>query len=116
METTLLAKHRLLVMRIHGEIDHHAAEKIRRTLERELKRTGAINIALDFGRVTFMDSSGIGVIIGRYKTVQALGGQIILYDVSEQIMRLLEMAGVDNLVIISPNLHEGIKVLNGGTL
>lgn len=112
METMLIAKHRMIVMKIYGEIDHHTAGGIRKELEKEIKRTGAINIALDFGSVTFMDSSGIGVIIGRYKTVRSLGGNIIIYDVSEQVKRLLEMAGINDIVIISDTLQNGIRKMN----
>ncbi|MGN1115713.1 MAG: STAS domain-containing protein, partial [Candidatus Ornithomonoglobus sp.] len=55
MEMTQLAKHRMLVMRLYGELDQRTAGEARAALEREIKRTGAINIAFDFGRVTFMD-------------------------------------------------------------
>ena len=112
MEITLIAKSRMLVMRIYGEIDHHTAGEIRKRIEREIKRTGAVNIAFDFGRVTFMDSSGIGMILGRYKTVQALGGHIIIYDASDQIIRLLEMAGLKNMIILSDTLQHGINEIN----
>ncbi len=108
MEITLIPKHRMVVVRISGEIDHHIAGNVRSLLEKEIKRSGAINIAFDFGRVTFMDSSGIGMILGRYKTVKSLGGNIIIYDVSEQVLRLLKMAGIQNLVIVSDTLQKGI--------
>ncbi|MGN0182380.1 MAG: anti-sigma factor antagonist [Candidatus Ornithomonoglobus sp.] len=114
MEMTQLTKHRMLVMRMYGELDQRTAGEARSALEREIKRTGAINIAFDFGRVTFMDSSGIGMIIGRYKTVSSLGGRIIVYDASDQVIRLLEMAGLDRLVIIAPTLNEGIKLMKRG--
>ena len=113
MEITLIAKKRIVVMRLCGEIDHHSAGVIRNELEREIKRTGAINIALDFGRVAFMDSSGIGMIIGRYKTVKALGGNIIIFDASEQVRRLLKMAGIDKLAVICSTLREGMEIING---
>lgn len=116
METMLIAKHRMIVMKIYGEIDHHTAGGIRKELEKEIKRTGAVNIALDFGNVTFMDSSGIGMIIGRYKTVKSLGGYIILYDVSESVNRLLRMSGVSDLVIISDTLNSGIRKMNGSIM
>lgn len=112
MECTLITKYRMIVLKVYGEIDHHTAGGIRRELEKEIKRTGAINLALDFGNVTFMDSSGIGVIIGRYKTVKSLGGSIIIYDVSEQVLRLLEMAGIKDLVIISDTLQNGIRKMS----
>ncbi|MEE1351432.1 MAG: anti-sigma factor antagonist [Clostridia bacterium] len=112
METSIIAKHRMVLMRVSGEIDHHSADYIRRCLEREIKRTGAVNIALDFSRVSFMDSSGIGMIIGRYKTVSALGGAIIIFDASEQIKRLMEMSGLNSLVIVSDTLQKGISQMN----
>ena len=113
MEMTHIAKHRLIVIRMYGEIDHHTAVEARRLADRELKRTGAVNIAFDFGHVTFMDSAGIGMIIGRYKMVSALGGRLILFDISDQVERLLEMAGVCGLVIISDTLSHGIDEMNG---
>lgn len=112
METTLITKHRMLVVRVSGEIDHHIAGNIRKVIEKEIKRSGAVNVAFDFGQVTFMDSSGIGMILGRYKTVKGLGGNIILYDVSDQVKRLLKMAGVLNLVIVSDTLQQGINEMN----
>ncbi len=112
MEMTLLSKHRLIAVRVYGELDHHAAGDIRSALEREIKRTGAINIAFDFGSVTFMDSSGIGMIIGRYKTVSALGGEIIIYGASEQVSRLIEMAGISHLLILSDTLQQGIDAMS----
>lgn len=112
METTIIAKHRMILMRVSGELDHHTADCIRKTLEREIRRSGAVNIALDFSRVTFMDSSGIGMIIGRYKTAKALGGNVIIFDAGEQIRRILDMAGLTSLVIISDTLQRGISQMN----
>lgn len=113
MEITVIPKKRMIVMRIGGEIDHHSAKVIRNELEREIKRTGAVNIALDFGRVAFMDSAGIGMIIGRYKTVKALGGDIIVFDVPEQMQRLFKMAGLDKLVVMCDSLREGMEIISG---
>ena len=56
-----------------------------------------------------MDSAGIGMLLGRYKTVQALGGQIIIYDMSESVRRLLEMSGLDRMAIMSDTLQHGIN-------
>ena len=113
MEMTLIQKHRMIVMKVSGVIDHHTAGKMRAVLETELKRTGAVNIALDLKDVGFMDSSGVGMIIGRYKTVSALGGSIIIYNASSQIKRLLRMSGMQKIVIICETLREGIDIING---
>ena len=60
-----------------------------------------------------MDSAGIGMIIGRYKTVKALGGSIIVYDIPQQLQRLFKMAGLDKLVIMCSSLREGLEIING---
>lgn len=116
MEISVIPKHRMVLVRVSGEIDHHSAEFIRKSLEREIRKTSAINIAMDFSRVTFMDSSGIGMIIGRYKTVRALGGNLIVFDAGESIKRIFEMAGLSSLIIITDTLQRGISRMqkNGG--
>ena len=111
MEVTYIPKHRLILVRVTGEIDHHSAESIRRVTEKEIRRTSAINIAFDFGSVTFMDSSGIGMIIGRYKTASSLGGSVIVFDANEQVMRLMDMSGLSLLVIISDTMQKGITAM-----
>ncbi len=111
MEITYIPKQRLVLVRVVGEIDHHSAEAIRRVVERELYRTSAVNIAFDFGAVTFMDSSGIGMILGRYKTATALGGSVIVFDVNPQVRRLMDMSGLSKLVIISDTMQKGITAM-----
>lgn len=112
MELMLIGKYRLLVVRIYGELDQEKAEAVREAADRELARTGAKNIAFDFGEVTFMDSSGIGVIMGRYKTVTALGGGVIIYNVSKDVKRLIEMSGINKIVAVTKTLEDGIKEVN----
>lgn len=109
MELMLMGKYRLLIIKIYGELDQHTASKIRESADRELARTGAINVAFDFENVTFMDSSGIGVIMGRYKTVKALGGTVLIYDVSPDVKRLIEMSGIESIVTVAETLNDGIK-------
>ena len=67
-----------------------------------------MNVAFDFGRVSFMDSSGIGLIMGRYKVVHALGGKIVIYGLSENVRRIIEMSGIDKLVTTAKNLEYGL--------
>lgn len=109
MELFVLGKYRMLVVRIYGDLDHCKADSVRKTINRELERRGVINIAFDFSNVTFMDSSGIGVIMGRYKTVSALGGKAIIYGASGSIQRIIEMSGIDKIVTVSDNLENGLK-------
>ena len=100
MQIELNGEQRLITVRPQGELDHHTAATVREVVERELRRTGAIHIAFDFSQVTFMDSSGIGMIMGRYKTVHALGGDIILCGMNREIQRIVKMAGLEKITRI----------------
>ena len=61
-----------LTAQLMGELDHHAAAKVRSEIDDTMDSYGAKNLIFDFGKVTFMDSAGIGVVLGRYKRLQAV--------------------------------------------
>ena len=109
MEIKNIPKHRLVVVSMDGEIDDHMSQSLRIEIDEKILSYGATNVAFDFGRVEFMDSSGIGIIIGRYKKVSALGGQVIIYGMNSNIKRLLEMANLKNIVTITDRLEDVIK-------
>lgn len=109
MELYIAGKYKTLVAKITGELDHHIAAGVRETIDRELQRTGAVNLAFDFSNLSFMDSSGIGVIMGRYKIVTALGGKIFVYGASETVGRIINMSGINELVIMTDELENTIK-------
>lgn len=109
MELYIAGKYKTLVAKISGELDHHVAAGVRETIDRELQRTGAINLAFDFGNLSFMDSSGIGVIMGRYKIVKALGGKVFVSGASETVGRIINMSGINELVIMTDELENTIK-------
>lgn len=73
-----------LTVYLDGEIDHCASEHWRQEIEAELKKRPVSKLVLDFSDVHFMDSSGVGMIIGRYKTVKALGGQVYAQGLNRQ--------------------------------
>lgn len=100
MDIELTSEKKLITVRISGELDHHSASEIRDRVERELRRTGASSVAFDMSEMTFMDSSGIGLIMGRFKTVRTLGGKIVIFGASHETERILRMAGVDKIAEI----------------
>lgn len=100
MTIELSGEDRLLTVRMDGELDHRYAQSIRERVEKEIRRTGALNIAFDFSGVSFMDSSGIGLIMGRFKTVSSLGGKIILYGMNKNIERIMRMSGIEKIAQI----------------
>lgn len=81
-----------------GELDHHSAEAVRKKLNEALKDETIKMLTLDMGGVTFMDSSGIGVILGRYKVIHARGGKLIIENPGSGVQRILKMAGIHTLV------------------
>lgn len=90
----------ILVAEIIGEIDHHSAREIREEIDTKIIRTTPTVLILDFEKVTFMDSSGIGLIMGRYKLINPMGGRIIIKNSSELIRRLLNLSGISKLANI----------------
>ena len=87
-----------LVVKLNGEIDHHTAPELREKIDRELNLYNIVNLVLDFDGVTFMDSSGIGVIAGRYKEIQARGGKVMLIRVRRQVDKILEISGLKTIL------------------
>lgn len=76
------------------EVDHFNAEKIRKEADRILQSRNIRRIIFDFSRTQFMDSSGIGVIMGRYKNMRFMGGTALAVHVNERIHRILILSGV----------------------
>ena len=82
-----------------GEIDHHGAGKVRDTIDDSLRRTCPRMLVLDFGGVEFMDSSGIGIVLGRYRLMQDMGGKLARRNLPPHIRRVMQVAGISSLDI-----------------
>lgn len=87
-----------LVVKVGGEIDHHTAAELREEIDREITRHHIKNLIFDLDKLTFMDSSGIGVIIGRYKQIKARGGKTMIIRVKPQVDKILEISGIKKLL------------------
>ena len=100
LDVKYLKEDKLLLLKITEELDHHTAEKIRRKADYEIERYIPRKVVLDFNQVSFMDSAGIGLILGRYKNVSILGGTLELINVTETVKKILNMSGVNKLINI----------------
>lgn len=98
MESNYYEKDKLLVFKIVDEIDEFSAQKIRREADYEIKRYMPRKVIFDFDSVTFMDSAGIGMVIGRYKQTAMLGGKMALANLTESVRKIFEMSGVLRLI------------------
>ena len=82
---------------IMGDIDHHSANAIRETIDFSLESSLPEILVLDFKDVTFMDSSGIGLVMGRYKLMQSMDGELRIQNVSSHMKKVMRLAGLDKL-------------------
>ncbi|WRS27113.1 STAS domain-containing protein [Oscillospiraceae bacterium MB08-C2-2] len=83
-----------------GEIDHHSAKEIREEIDQTVRRAHPDLLVLDFRDVTFMDSSGIGLVMGRYSLMQEIEGQLQVVSLSGHIKKVMKLAGLDRLSVL----------------
>ena len=101
MNSNYNEKDKLLTIEFTEEIDHHVVEKIRRKTDYEIERFIPRKTILDFNKVTFMDSSGIGMLIGRYKLIKMYGGTIEIKNANKSIKKIFEMCGIPKIIKVS---------------
>lgn len=109
MDITFSRKGTTLIVSVAGELDHHYAGYVRQKIDGELMKSSTRNVVFDFTRLGFMDSSGIGVIAGRYRNLHMLGGKAAVVCSSKQIVRILEMSGILKLIPAFENLTDAVS-------
>ena len=83
---------------LEGELDHHSAERMRTGLESLIASPHVKHLVLDLGKLSFMDSSGIGVVLGRYKTLARRGGSVAVRSPNAHVDRIFAMSGLYQIV------------------
>lgn len=101
MSVLLEVKEKTLFAYLSGEIDHHTAKTIRFEIDAAINANQPFKTVLDFSAVTFMDSSGIGLVMGRYKVMQGIGGTVCIQNPPSHIRKVMQLAGLDKLAYIS---------------
>ena len=100
--TSFLENGRLTVV-LTGEIDHHSAPFIRERMDKDLYFFRPKKVILALDGIEFMDSSGLGLILGRYTKIRDLGGALQIEDPTPQIEKILKLAGVNRLIPVKKN-------------
>jgi len=91
-------KHDVLCIRLDGELDHHTADQLREQAAKALEDGSVRHIVLNLEHLTFMDSSGLGVVLGRYKQIKQLHGEMVVCAISPPIKRLFDMSGLFKII------------------
>lgn len=113
METSFQIRGRILIVELETEIDHHYADALQKEMNKKMQHHVVKHMVFDFKNVTFMDSSGIGLIMGGYKKTDMVGGKLVLCNVRERIKKILQMSGVDKWIICEKDLKAVIKLIEG---
>ena len=90
----------VLTCRLEGELDHHAAAPIREEIDAAIARERPTLVILDFRDLSFMDSSGIGLVRGRSNTAREVGAQLHVCNMSGPIYRVMKLSGLDRIAVI----------------
>jgi len=101
----------ILCIRLKGELDHHTAEDLKNKASQLIETGGIRHIILNLGELSFMDSSGLGVILGRYKQIQQFEGEMIVCAISPSVQRLFEMSGMFKILRLESSEEAAIQGL-----
>ncbi len=105
MSVRLMLKDGTLTALLGGEIDHHTARELREEIDETAEKTKPHRLVLDFSQVQFMDSSGVGLIMGRYKLMQTLGGSVTIANMPPKIEKIVSLAGLDKLARVERDVN-----------
>ena len=113
MELRFTKRNQTLIAHISGEIDHHTSGELRLKIDRALEQISGKNIIFCFREVTFMDSSGIGMMIGRYKQIQSLGGRVAFACASPKVADIIALSGLGRLLPDYDELKAALAYVEG---
>lgn len=94
MKNICETKDNLIIVRLNGDLDHHIANSIKDEIDKYILEKNLNTIAFDFRDVMFMDSSGIGLIMGRYKKIKPMNGKIYVCNLGLSMQRIFKLSGL----------------------
>jgi len=98
-----------LIVTMTGELDHHSAEEVRTKIDDRLDRDGINKLVMDFSGVNFMDSSGIGVVIGRFKKLSLKQGAVCVTNTKGSVKRVFELSGMFKIIKLYDSIEQALS-------
>jgi len=102
-----------LLVKIFGDFDLELADHCRREIDRNYEKEAVKNILFDLRGINFIDSSGLGVILGRYRKVKENGGSVAITSEDSRIIKILNLSGITRLIPVYPDTAQALKYLAG---
>lgn len=106
LNVQMLIKKNVLYVRLDGELDQHTVEDLRVRVTELIEKYQIKHLVLNFFKLNFMDSSGVGFIIGRCNRLKREKGSVVLCSLNENIKRLIQLSGLHKICTISKNEEE----------
>ncbi|MDD6572901.1 MAG: anti-sigma factor antagonist [Thermoflexaceae bacterium] len=98
MKNVIMLEGDRMIIRVGEELDHHITKELRENIDTMIDKGIVKNIAFDFSTTGFMDSAGIGLIMGRYKKIEPLGGSISIVGTNPAIERIIRISGIHKII------------------
>lgn len=98
MQLSMVNSGDTVVARLDGELDEHTAADVREKLDKRIGQGGFVNFVFDFSRLRFMDSTGIGMLLGRYKTLKSRGVKTYISSPNPHVDKILSLAGIYTII------------------
>lgn len=111
METEYEIKNQCFIVHLSGELDQHLVDQLRVQMDHTISNQSIKHLIFDFANVTFMDSSGIGMIIGRYKQINRMGGQVFIVGATANLQRILNISGLLKIINQRDTIDQALKEL-----
>ncbi len=96
----IISEDKTITVHLTGELDHHKCSEIRKKIDARAEQERPELLKLDFERVRFMDSSGVGLVMGRYRQMALLGGKLQVVNVPENISKVFRLSGLERLGVM----------------
>ncbi|MFA7637361.1 MAG: anti-sigma factor antagonist [Monoglobales bacterium] len=101
MNFSIIKRSDRLTVKIAGELDHHNSKAVRENIDIEIKGGNVKTLVFDFSELTFMDSSGIGIIMGRFHLMSLYGGRVMIKNAPDYIKKIIFMSGLRDIVDVA---------------
>ena len=98
LECAIEKDNNVMTVNLLGEIDHHGANLVRAQIDSQILSYNPQLVVMDLSSIGFMDSSGIGLILGRYRLIQTLGATLAIHGVDDRTTRLLKLTGISSIL------------------